>query len=63
VLSGRYRRLGSGLQLVLIGTMNLLEALLAPDLLLWGHFNALFAALFMLLIYWHEFLPPAPLTS
>jgi hypothetical protein len=63
VLSGRYRRLSAGLQLVLIGTMNILEALLAPDLLLWGRFNALFAALFMLLIYWHEFRPAAPLAS
>jgi hypothetical protein len=55
VLSGRYRRWCAVVQLVLIGSMNALEAVLAPDLLLWGRLNAVFAGLFMLFIYWREF--------
>ncbi|WP_426062134.1 DoxX-like family protein [Hymenobacter sp. B1770] len=42
-------------QIELIISMNALEAWLAPDLLLWGHANALFAGLFCLLIYYHTF--------
>ena len=60
VLSGIRRRWCALTQIILIGTMNALEALLAPDLLLWGRANALFAALFMALIYYREFhLTPA----
>ncbi|NML64860.1 hypothetical protein HHL22_06540 [Hymenobacter sp. RP-2-7] len=55
VLSGRHSRWCAVVQLVLIGSMNVLEAILAPDLLLWGHLNAVFAGLFMALIYWQEF--------
>ena len=42
-------------QIALILSMNALEAWLAPDLLLWGRANAIFAALFCLLIYYHTF--------
>ena len=42
-------------QIALILSMNALEAWLAPDLLLWGRANAVFAALFCLLIYYHTF--------
>ena len=42
-------------QIALILSMNTLEAWLAPDLLLWGRANAIFAALFCLLIYYHTF--------
>jgi len=35
--------------------MNSLEFILAPDLLLWGRFNALFAFLFILGIVYNEF--------
>lgn len=42
-------------QIMLVGIMNAIEFSLAPDLLLWGKFNALFAALYMALIYYHEF--------
>ncbi|MBD2767836.1 DoxX-like family protein [Hymenobacter sp. BT664] len=55
VVSGRYRRWGALTQIVLILSMNALEAWLAPDLLLWGRANAGFAVLFCLLIYWHTF--------
>ena len=42
-------------QIALILSMNTLETWLAPDLLLWGRANAIFAALFCLLIYYHTF--------
>lgn len=55
ILSGFKSRLNSTLQIAVIGIMNILEFLLAPDLLLWGQYNALFASLFIALIYYKEF--------
>lgn len=54
VLVGRQKRLTAIAQMTLVGTMNLLEAALAPDLLMWGPFNAVFALAFMGLIYVNE---------
>lgn len=42
-------------QIVIIAIMNILEFIFAPDLLLWGKFNSLFAFLFILAIYINEF--------
>ncbi|GAB3741950.1 hypothetical protein GCM10027594_21550 [Hymenobacter agri] len=53
VLSGIRPRWCAWAQIVLILSMNTLEALLAPDLLLWGRLNAVFAVLFCGLIYFH----------
>jgi len=47
-------RLNAIIQMLVIAIMNLIEFFLAPDLLLWGKFNALFAFLFILLIYFNE---------
>ena len=55
ILSGVMTRLNAITQIVIIGAMNALEFVLAPDLLLWKRFNALFAFLFMLLIFYNEF--------
>jgi hypothetical protein len=55
ILSGIKPRLNAITQAVVIASMNTLEFLLAPDLLLWGRFNALFASLFILLILYNEF--------
>ena len=55
VVSGIKRRWCALAQIALILSMNTLEAWLAPDLLLWGRANAIFAALFCLLIYYHTF--------
>lgn len=49
------QKLSAMLQIITIATMNIIEFILAPDLLLWGKFNALFAFLFILLIYYTEF--------
>jgi hypothetical protein len=51
ILSGIKPRLNAITQIVVIAAMNTLEFFLAPDLLLWGRFNALYAFLFILLIY------------
>jgi hypothetical protein len=55
ILSGIRTKLNAVTQVVVIATMNSLEFILAPDLLLWGRFNALFAFLFILLILYNEF--------
>ena len=55
VVSGIKRRWCALAQIALILSMNMLETWLAPDLLLWGRANAVFAALFCLLIYYHTF--------
>ncbi|WP_243635833.1 DoxX-like family protein [Hymenobacter edaphi] len=60
VLSGIRRRLCVLTQMALVLLMNLLEYILAPDLLLWGRLNLLFAALFVLALYYYEFRRPAP---
>ncbi|UJH68613.1 DoxX-like family protein [Allomuricauda sp. SCSIO 65647] len=55
VLSGFKSRLNAILQILVVITMNVLEFILVPDLLLWGKFNALFAFLFILIIYVNEY--------
>jgi hypothetical protein len=55
ILSGIKSRLNAIAQIIVIATMNVLEFILVPDLLLWGRFNALFAFLFILLIFYNEF--------
>ena len=55
ILSGIKRRLSAITQILVIAIMNMLEFILVPDLLLWGRFNALFAFLFILLIFYNEF--------
>ena len=55
ILSGFRSKLNAITQAVIIATMNSLEYMLAPDLLLWGRFNALYAFLFILVILVNEF--------
>ncbi|MFK8057591.1 MAG: DoxX-like family protein [Saprospiraceae bacterium] len=52
----RYRsRLSALAQIGLVATMNIIETILVPDLLLWGHVNAFFALCFIGVVYYHEF--------
>lgn len=51
IVSGFLPGLNAIVQIAIIASMNLLEFIIAPDLLLWGRFNALFAFLFILLIF------------
>jgi len=55
ILSGIKTKLNGMMQAVVIAIMNSLEFILAPDLLLWGRFNALFAFQFIILILYNEF--------
>jgi hypothetical protein len=55
ILSNIRSRLNSIIQIIIIATMNVLEFYLAPDLLLWGRANAIFAFLFITVIYINEF--------
>lgn len=55
ILSGLWTRLNAIIQILVIATMNTLEFVLVPDLLLWGQLNSLWAFLFILLIYYNEF--------
>ncbi|MES2479885.1 MAG: DoxX-like family protein [Bacteroidota bacterium] len=58
ILIGIQRRFNVIIQIVIIGMMNILEFILASDLLLWGKLNALFAGLFILMIFINEFYQP-----
>ena len=55
ILSRFKSRLNAIAQIIIVATMNLLEFILVPDLLLWGKLNSLFALLFILLVYYNEF--------
>lgn len=56
IISGRWPRINALTQIIVIAAMNTLEFILVPELLLWGRVNALFAFLFIILIYYNEFL-------
>lgn len=55
IITGFFTRLNAITQIMMIAAMNILEFILVPDLLLWGRFNALFAGIFILVIFWNEF--------
>lgn len=55
ILSGIKSRLNAVTQIIIIASMNIIEFILVPDLLLWGKFNIVFAFLLILLIYYKEF--------
>ena len=48
-------RLNAIAQMAIVATMNTFEFVLVPGLLLWGRLNALFALLFILVVYFNEF--------
>jgi hypothetical protein len=55
ILSKFKARLNAITQIIIIAIMNTMEFFLAPDLLLWGKTNSVFAFLFIVLIYFNEF--------
>jgi len=55
ILSNIKTKLNAITQILIISTMNTLEFMLVPDLLLWGKFNAIFASILILVIYFNEF--------
>ena len=56
ILSGIKSRLCAIMQILIIGTMNIIEITLAPDLLLYGRANIFPALLLMTAIFVNEFL-------
>jgi hypothetical protein len=55
ILSSIKTRANAITQIIIIATMNTLEFLLVPDLLLWGKYNSVFAFLLIIAIYCNEF--------
>lgn len=55
ILSGYKTKLNAFAQITVVATMNTLEFILVPDLLLWGKLNSFFAILFILVVYFNEF--------
>jgi hypothetical protein len=55
IMSRRQMRLNAWAQILIVATMNILEFILVPDLLLWGKLNSFFAFLFVILIAVNEF--------
>ena len=55
IISGIWPRLNATVQILVIATMNTLEFILVPHLLLWGKINAFFAFLFILIICYNSF--------
>jgi len=55
ILSGIWKRANAIMQILIIATMNILEFILVPDLLLWGKANIFFAFMFIFIIYYKEF--------
>jgi hypothetical protein len=55
VISKVKLKLNSTVQIATVASMNLMEFLLVPDLLLWGRFNIVFAIFFIILVYYNGF--------
>ena len=55
ILSTIKRRLCVHTQVLLVATMNIIECIVAPDLLLFGYGNLFFAGLFIAVVYLNEF--------
>lgn len=64
ILTGWKPRLNAITQIIVITTMNILEFIMVPELLLWGKWNLVWALLLILIIYFYEFrLNEKPLTD
>jgi len=55
IVSKRRSRLCSITQIIVIAAMNMIEFILAPDLLLFGRMNLVFATLLIVVIFINEF--------
>lgn len=58
VISKYKSKINATLQIAIVATMNLLEFLLVPELLMWGKLNSLFAIVFIFLVWYNEFVLP-----
>ena len=55
ILSRIKSKINAVVQIIVVLTMNIIEFVLVPRLLLWGRFNLLFALLFIALVCYNEF--------
>jgi hypothetical protein len=55
ILSSFKTKLNAIVQIVVVATMNVIEFMFTPDLLLWGKFNSLFAFIFILVVFINGF--------
>lgn len=55
ILSQFKKRINALVQIFIVATMNILEFILVPELLLWGKCNALFAFGFITMVYINEY--------
>lgn len=55
IVSNYKSKLNAVIQITIIATMNILEFLLVPHLLLWGRFNLFFAVLLITVIGYNQF--------
>lgn len=55
ILSSFKTKLNAIVQIIVVATMNVIEFMVAPDLLLWGKFNSLFAFIFILVVFINGF--------
>lgn len=56
ILSGYKSKFNAIVQIVIVLLMNVLETIIAPELLLWGSMNLVFAIVFVVLIFINEFI-------
>lgn len=66
VLTRLKSKLNAITQIAIVATMNIIEFIIVPGLLLWGKMNIIFAFLFIGLVYYNEFIlnkkPNSPIT-
>lgn len=55
VLSNYKSKLNAIVQFLVILMMNILEFILVPELLFWGKLNIIFAVIFIVIIFYNEF--------
>lgn len=56
IASGIASRFNALTQMAVVAAMNIIEFIFAPDLLLWGKLNSVFASGFIFAIYYDEFI-------
>ena len=56
IVTGKWPRINTVLQILLIAVMNIIEYSFVKDLLLWGGYNIIYAFALIVLIYCNEFL-------
>ncbi|MEQ1732527.1 MAG: DoxX-like family protein [Bacteroidia bacterium] len=56
ILSRFKTRINAIAQAIIIATMNTMEFILVPNLLLWGKFNSVFALLLICMVLYNEFI-------